>query len=136
MFSKSVYRRFILVVIIVFVGLFAAGCAKSGSNASGQSQGNPADSGTSSSQEKSGPTEDIRIAGSAFSPGQVTVAAGTKVVWTNDDNIGHQVHDDNGAFLSEVLGKGSRMEVNYNGAGTYTYHCHVHGNMKGTITVE
>lgn len=26
--------------------------------------------------------------------------------------------------------------ANYTGPGTFTYHCHVHGNMKGTITVE
>lgn len=85
----------------------------------------------------------------AFTPNPQTVAlAGTAQIgvrWVNRDVSGgygggtattHQIMSDNGAFAtSEPLGGGATYSVAFTTAGTYHYHCAIHPNMVGTITV-
>ncbi len=131
-----------LVLLMSLALLVLAGCSGSSDGAVDQSTDESAVEQSSDSEdqdegrEAQGATQEIDIASFAFAPAEVTVKAGTKIVWTNQDDANHQVHDDNGAFLSDIVGKGGTVEVDYSAPGTFTYHCHVHPNMKATIIVE
>jgi plastocyanin len=49
----------------------------------------------------------------------------------------HQIMSDNAAFAtSPLLGGNATYTINLTAAGPYTYHCNIHPNMKGTITVN
>ena len=83
----------------------------------------------------------------AFNPNpkQLSLAGAATVAvrWVNTDGgsgyggsaVTHQIASDNGAFAtSQPLGSGKTYSVNL-AAGTYQYHCAIHPNMVGTITV-
>lgn len=72
----------------------------------------------------------------AYTPQSVTVKAGTKLVFTNNDAVGHTATADDGTFDTGVIQPGQTEEVTLNTPGTYTYHCTLHPNMTGTIVVE
>src|SRR5579883_1778903 len=75
----------------------------------------------------------ISIANFAFSPSSLTVKAGTKVTWTNNDSVTHTVTEGNGAFNSGDLAPGSSFSFTFSKAGTYSYHCSIHPSMTATI---
>ncbi len=82
-------------------------------------------------------TESVLIKGYSFSPSTITVKAGTKVTWTNEDSVGHTVTSDSGSELdSSLLSKGQTYSHVFEKAGTYSYHCKPHPGMKGKIIVE
>ncbi|HUZ73090.1 MAG TPA: cupredoxin family copper-binding protein [Stellaceae bacterium] len=80
----------------------------------------------------------IAIDGFAFRPASITVARGTKVVWTNDDGDVHTVTsaDDPKLFTSPALDSGDGFAYAFNRAGTFRYICSVHPYMHGTIIVK
>ncbi len=80
-------------------------------------------------------TASIRLAGGQFSPTTVTVALGGTVTWLNDDGSKHTVTADNGTFNSGTFNAGAAFAHTFTTAGTYTYGCDFHGNMRGTVIV-
>jgi plastocyanin len=81
----------------------------------------------------------IKVANFKFEPARVTVAAGTTVVWQNDQGR-HTIEGDKGEFKSPVLTAGQTYEFTFDKPGTYGYHCGFHGEpggkeMAGTIVV-
>lgn len=91
------------------------------------------------------PADGISVTNDAFSPGTKTVAVGSSVRWawnscTGDSYNGqtctaHSVTFDDGTG-SAVQDQGTFSKT-FNTAGTYSYHCSVHGAlMTGTITVQ
>lgn len=78
----------------------------------------------------------IHISDFAFQPKERRIQVGTKVIWKNDDRVGHTVTSDTGAFESKLLGKDETFEFTFNQIGVFTYHCRPHPNMKATIIVE
>jgi len=82
-------------------------------------------------------TVTIDIKNFAFAPSSVTVAAGTKVIWVNDDSASHTVTSTSGNTLnSSLLSKGQSYAVTLDAPGTYNYYCKIHPMMKGTIIVQ
>lgn len=82
-------------------------------------------------------TAAVGINNFAFSPTPLTIKAGTKVVWTNNDNAPHSITSDTGSLLDSVkLSTGESFGFVFTTAGSFSYHCAVHPNMKGTIIVE
>ena len=79
---------------------------------------------------------EVEIENFAFTPATITVKVGTTVTWTNKDTVRHTVTSDKGLFDSGLFGKGESFSFTFTEAGTYTYHCTPHPNMKGTIIVE
>ncbi|MDP2638034.1 MAG: cupredoxin domain-containing protein [Candidatus Levybacteria bacterium] len=78
-----------------------------------------------------------------FTPKDITVKTGTKVVWTNSSGETATVNSDNHPnhllypFLN--LGEfrdGSSLEVVFDKAGMYGYHNHYNASQIGTVTVE
>ena len=74
----------------------------------------------------------------SFGPTMITVAAGTKVVWTNDDADPHTVtsETDPKVFRSPPLDTGESFAFTFDKPGTYRYFCSIHPHMQGTIVVR
>ena len=75
-----------------------------------------------------------------FAPDTARIALGTKVVWTNQDEIEHTVtagkpSEREGAFNVVLKTKGAIAERTFTTAGTFTYFCDRHQFMRGTINV-
>jgi len=87
-------------------------------------------------------TVDVVMKNTAFEPSTIKIKKGTKVVWTNQDSIQHNVVADsssNAAGLpttNSLLSKGESYSFTFNTVGTITYHCLPHASfMKGTVEV-
>lgn len=86
-------------------------------------------------------TKSVSIKDRAYSPAQITVKKGTKVVWTNKDRIEHNVVSENNAPAggppksAPLLGKDQVFEFTYDTLGTFPYYCAPHPDMKGTVVV-
>jgi len=80
----------------------------------------------------------VTISGFAFAPAVLTVAPGTKVVWTNTDEEPHTVlsADAGATFKSPALDTDDKFSVTFDKPGTYKYFCSVHPHMSGTIVVK
>lgn len=80
----------------------------------------------------------VVISGFAFAPAQLTVAAGTRVVWTNRDDIPHTVTSaaTPRLFGSEALDTGGQFTRVFDKPGTYRYYCALHPHMQGTVVVR
>ena len=70
-----------------------------------------------------------------FDAPTVEVPAGGTVTWTNNDLSGHSVVADDGSFASPTLGQGDTFSYTFETAGDVPYHCGLHVNMKGIVTV-
>ncbi|MDY0883168.1 cupredoxin family copper-binding protein [Dongia soli] len=80
----------------------------------------------------------VEIGNFSFSPVNLTVVAGTKVTWTNHDDIPHTVvsDDDPRLFKSPPLDTDDAYSFTFQKPGTYRYFCSVHPKMVGTIIVK
>lgn len=85
----------------------------------------------------------------APNPKAVSLAGGASVTvrWVNTDvgsggyggsgGEAHRIASDNGAFAtSPTLAPGAAYAVNLTQAGAYHFHCEIHPNMIGTITLS
>jgi plastocyanin len=77
----------------------------------------------------------VSIQGFAFDPSTIQVAAGTEVVWTNQDPTEHTVTADDGSFDSRPVAPDGTFSVTLGGNGSVTYTCVIHPTMKGTVQV-
>lgn len=92
----------------------------------------------------------VNVADNEFVPGQISVTAGTEVVWTGSGVAPHSVTSDDGVFdshpectgvdPSKCLGSGQTFRHTFPTAGRFAYHCHVHGGeggagMSGVVVV-
>ncbi len=78
----------------------------------------------------------VKIANFTFSPQKLTVKAGSKVTWTNEDDIPHTVNASNQAFKSGPLDTEQKFSFTFTTPGSYQYFCALHPRMTGTIVVE
>jgi Icc protein len=82
-----------------------------------------------------GPNE-IAIDNFNFTPPVLTVKAGTRVTWINDDDVPHLLVSVRGGFKpSPVLDTGQRYSVTATRPGTDDYFCSLHPKMQGKIVV-
>ena len=77
----------------------------------------------------------IDIRDNRFEPTDATVAPGTTLMWINYDQAQHTVTADDGQFDSGALDPGDIFVVTVEGSGKLTYHCELHPEMKGGVTV-
>jgi len=82
-------------------------------------------------------TKSVMIENYAFSPAALTVKVGDTVTWTNMDEAPHTVTVSSGPvkFASPTLQKGQSFTYTFKKAGTYSYYCAVHPDMKATVKV-
>ncbi len=70
----------------------------------------------------------------SYSPATLTVAKGTAVKWTNSGPSTHTVTS--ATFDSgNIAAPGGTFIYTFTTPGTYGYHCSIHPNMTGSITV-
>ena len=78
----------------------------------------------------------INIANFTFNPGNITVAVGTTLTWTNGDGPSHTTTSDEEGWDSGVLASGDSFELVFDIPGVFAYHCSIHPSMSATVTVE
>lgn len=93
----------------------------------------------------------VEVIDTAFEPKEITVAAGTKVVWMQIGDQPHSVTANDESFDSapdcgpidtdRCDGEGDTFSFTFEEPGEYPYYCRVHGlpsgrGMTGTVTVE
>ncbi len=71
-----------------------------------------------------------------FGPSTLTVPSGTMVTWTNSGPSAHTVTSDDGAFEGDTLLHDEVLSVVFDSPGTFDYHCAIHPEMQGRVTVE
>jgi plastocyanin len=79
---------------------------------------------------------EVKIDNFTFNPQQITVKAGTTVVWLNHDDIPHTVTSSTQAFKSKALDTDDKFSYTFATPGTFKYFCALHPHMTGTIVVE
>ena len=71
-----------------------------------------------------------------FAPKSLTVRAGTRVTWTNDDATAHTATANGGGFDTGTVAPKASHTVDFRHPGTFTYHCAFHAFMTATVTVK
>lgn len=122
-------------VMVLAVGLVVASCGSSGGGSTGESATTTEAAGATTTAA-TGTGAQVAMKNIAFDPASVTINAGEKVTWTNEDSVPHTVVGDNGEFESDTLAKGDTFSFTFDQAGTYAYHCSIHPNMRGTVIVQ
>ena len=79
---------------------------------------------------------EVNIDNFAFTPKELTVKAGTTIVFHNRDDIPHSVVGSNGEFHSKALDTDDSFSFTFTKVGTYAYHCEIHPFMQATVVVQ
>jgi plastocyanin len=72
----------------------------------------------------------------AFAPKQLTVKAGTTVVWTNKNDTPHTVTSEDNVFSSPVMSTNQNFHYTFDKPGKFPFHCKVHPMMTGVVVVQ
>jgi len=81
------------------------------------------------------PDAHVGIDNFTFKPGTITVPAGTKVEWENNDDIPHSIVETTGKFHSMALDTEDKFSFTFTQAGTFDYFCGLHPHMVGKVVV-
>jgi plastocyanin len=82
------------------------------------------------------PAPAVDIAKFAFAPKEITIAPGTKIVWTNHDETPHTVTSKDKSFASKGLDTNDKFEHTFTSEGDFSYICTVHPYMTGVVHVR
>ena len=76
--------------------------------------------------------------GRAFGVGEITIARGDTLLFTNEDEFLHQIYVASGGmtFDSNEQAPGQTIDVNFPSAGTFAVRCHIHPKMLLTVRVQ
>lgn len=78
----------------------------------------------------------VAIEGFAFNPADITATVGQTITFTNRDSAPHTATLDDGSCSTANIPNGGSGGLVFSAPGTYPFHCGVHPNMKGTITIN
>lgn len=124
-------KHYLIAVLVIIIGISAAASDKPGKVDYSISGFNP-------EIVSSGDTEKVIIKDGSFQPSEVTIAAGDRVEWHNQDETQHTVvSDDQGSlsFSSGLIMPGKKYSFTFDTPGVYGYHCSIQEGMGGKITV-
>ena len=77
----------------------------------------------------------VSIADNFFDVADIAIEPGTTVYWSNEGQVPHTVTADDGSFDSGQLNPGDSYIVTFLGSGVVSYHCELHPEMVGSVTV-
>jgi plastocyanin len=77
----------------------------------------------------------IGMRGQGFAPAHARVAAGTRITWTNNDELPHSVTADDKRFDSGPLQPGQSFTWTADRPGAVAYHCIFHPSMTAMLDV-
>jgi Icc protein len=89
-----------------------------------------------SSNAAPGTASQVKIDNFTFTPGVLTVSAGSRITWINRDDIPHTVVETNKRFQSPVLDTDQEFTHTFDRPGEYAYYCSMHPKMTGKIVVR
>lgn len=95
----------------------------------------PADLNTPAAPQSGTSGPSVSMDGTTFVPGDITVAVGETVTWTNKDPFPHNVSSSSGGFSSKDLQPGDEWRFTAEKPGKFPYVCTLHPGMKGTLIV-
>ena len=78
----------------------------------------------------------VHVKDFAFQPATLTISAGERVTFQNDDDEAHTVTATDKSFDSAGLDSGQSWTHTFDKPGIYTYFCALHPYMKGKIVVK
>ena len=87
-------------------------------------------------EKQEAPRHEVSIESLQFKPATLTIKAGEKVIWTNNDDRDHTVIAKGGGFKSGVIHRGESFSFSFEKSGNFAYGCRLHPRMKGMIVVE
>jgi Icc protein len=93
------------------------------------------DKGKTAGADKPGANE-VFIDNFSFSPASLTVPVGTKVTWTNKDDVPHTVVSNDKVFSSKALDTDDKFSFTFDKAGTFDYYCSIHPRMTAKVIVQ
>ena len=84
------------------------------------------------------PDATVRIDNFRFIPSELSIPAGTTVVWSNRDDIPHTVTRTDGPekFASSALDTDGQFSRRFDHAGRFAYFCSLHPHMQGVVIVR
>ena len=85
------------------------------------------------------PSVTVRLTDNRFRPARITIAAGTTVIWVNEEDdpeLEHNVIARDYRWASSNFLPGESYEHTFTTPGTYRYFCDLHGGMIGQVIVE
>jgi plastocyanin len=137
--SVGVIATIIVVVVLALGGWYLVSnhnktnpYASNSSNSNNMSNMN-----SSNNSQHPTATNAVTIQNYSFTPADITVKQGTTVTWTNKDSVAHTVTETDGQTgpSSSDVNPGATYTFTFSKAGTYHYHCSIHPEMVGTVTV-
>jgi len=78
----------------------------------------------------------VKIDNFSFGRTTLTVPAGTKVTWTNGDDVPHTVVSTDNVFKGPALDTDQTFSYTFTKPGTYSYYCSIHPKMTGKVVVQ
>ncbi len=78
----------------------------------------------------------VKIDNFSYMPHDITVAAGTTVIWVNNDDIPHTVVSTTDVFKSKALDTDDKFSFKFDKPGTYEYFCSIHPKMTAKVSVQ
>jgi plastocyanin len=78
---------------------------------------------------------EVWIDNMAFEPFNLTVSVGANVTWLNNDGSHTVTSDEVGLFDSGTMTTGETFQFTFTEVGQYFYHCALHPEMHGVVTV-
>jgi plastocyanin len=81
-------------------------------------------------------TLQVKIDNFSFLPASATVPVGTKVTWTNRDDMPHTVTSTDKRIASPLLDTDQTFSYTFTAPGAYAYYCGIHPKMTAQITVK
>lgn len=70
-----------------------------------------------------------------FVPSTITIRAGTRVTFSNRDQVQHTISTTNASF-SALLSQGGSVAVTFNTVGTLNFYCAIHPTMRASVVVQ
>lgn len=78
----------------------------------------------------------IKMQKESFVPAKIEVAVGSRITWTNTDEVPHSVTALDGRFDSGPILPGKSFQWTPQVAGTLDYHCIFHPSMTAALTAR
>ena len=79
---------------------------------------------------------ELKIDNFKFGPEKLTIAKGTEVTWTNQDDIPHSIVLTALGVRSKVLDTDKTFRYQFDKVGTFSYICGLHPFMHGQVVVK
>jgi plastocyanin len=77
----------------------------------------------------------VNVVNMSFTPSAVKVALGSQVTWTFNDDMAHTTTSNSGLWDSGPHPSGTSYTRTFSSAGTFAYHCSIHPEMHGKVSV-